>query len=143
MLIRQPRIPPVFLNQNSWGRSLPIPIGLKPFSLKELLSRIKAILRRSKASLDSAIQSKYICDDLEVDVARNRVFLSGKEINLGPKEYKILAYLVLNAGKIITPDQSLLKIWGEDYFGNNHIVQVGMARLRKSLPDNRRQPKYI
>ena len=115
----------------------------KPFSLKELLSRVKAILRRSKSSLDSVMQPKYIYDDLEVDVARNRVFLSGKEINLGPTEYKILAYLAINAGKVITPDQLLLKIWGEDYFGNNHIVQVGMARLRKSLQDNGRQPKYI
>jgi DNA-binding response OmpR family regulator len=114
----------------------------KPFSLKELLSRIQAILRRTQNG-EQPLQPKYRCGDLEVDLARNRVKLNGRDIALTGTEYRILSYLVANAGRVITPDQLLIKIWGEDYIGDDHLLQVHIARLRKRLEDNGRKRKFI
>jgi DNA-binding response OmpR family regulator len=115
----------------------------KPFSLRELLSRIKAVLRRTMDKEDKVVKPNYVYGDLEVDLGRSRVFISGQEISLTRTEFRILSYLVVNAGRVITPDQILSKVWGEDYLGDNHIVQVSMARLRKCLSDNGRTPTYI
>ena len=92
---------------------------------------------------DEVVKPNYVLDGLEVDLVRSRVYISGQEINLTRTEYRILSYLVTNAGRVITPDQILGKVWGEEYFGDNHIVQVSMARLRKSLSDSGRTPRYI
>jgi DNA-binding response OmpR family regulator len=115
----------------------------KPFSLKELLSRIKAVLRRSQDNGNLMVVPKYQYDDLEVDLSQNMVRLSGEYLSLTGTEYKILSYMVINAGRLLTPDQILGKVWGEDYIGDNHLIQVNMARLRKRLKDNGRLPKYI
>jgi DNA-binding response OmpR family regulator len=115
----------------------------KPFSLKELLSRVKAVLRRAQDSSEMIKMPRYCHEDLEVDLLRSRVFVDGQEINLTKTEFRILSYLVMNAGRVITPDQILTKVWGEEYVGDNHIVQVSMARLRKSLNDTGHQSKYI
>ena len=115
----------------------------KPFSLRELLSRIKAVLRRSPDNAENVIQSRYCQGDLEVDLGKNRVILEGLDITLTKTEYKILSYLVVNAGRVITPNQILAKIWGEDYIGDNHMVQVFIARLRKRLKDDSKEAKYI
>lgn len=115
----------------------------KPFSLKELLSRIKAVLRRTQGDGDAVIPSKYRCGDLQVDIAANRVSLKGENIDLTATEYKILTYLVVNAGRILTQDQILKKVWGEEYAGDNHLLQASMARLRRKLQDDFKNPKYI
>jgi DNA-binding response OmpR family regulator len=115
----------------------------KPFSLKELLSRIKAVLRRAQDSGNLMILPKYHYDDLEVDLSQNKVRLKGEDLFLTGTEYKILSYLVINAGRLISPDQILGKVWGEEFLGDNHLIQVNMARLRKRLNDNGRTPKYI
>lgn len=115
----------------------------KPFSLRELLSRIKAVLRRTLDKADEVVKPNYVQGDLEVDLVRSRVYISGQEINLTRTEFKILSYLVANAGRVITPDQILGKVWGEEYCGDNHIVQVSMARLRKCLSDSGRTSRYI
>jgi DNA-binding response OmpR family regulator len=115
----------------------------KPFSLKELLSRVNAVLRRSQDNGNLLAVPKYHHDDLEVDLALNMVRLKGLEVNLTGTEFKILSYLVINAGRLITPDQILGKVWGEDYIGDNHLIQVNMARLRKRLNDSGHLPKYI
>jgi DNA-binding response OmpR family regulator len=115
----------------------------KPFSLKELLSRIKAVLRRAQDNGNLMVLPKYHYDDLEVDLSQNKVRLKGTELLLTGTEYKILSYLVANAGRLITPDQILGKVWGEEFLGENHLIQVNMARLRKRLQDNGREPRYI
>jgi DNA-binding response OmpR family regulator len=115
----------------------------KPFSLRELLSRIQAVFRRTMDKSEVLVKPKYVFGDLEVDLGRSRVYISGEEINLTRTEFKILSYLVANSGRVITPDQILGKVWGDDYLGDNHIVQVSIARLRKSLADNGRAPRYI
>jgi DNA-binding response OmpR family regulator len=115
----------------------------KPFSLKELLARIKAVLRRVSVPDEIIKMPRYSNDNLEVDFLRNRVFLSGDEISLTKIEYKILSYLVMNAGRVISSDQILAKVWGDEYLGESHIVQVNINRLRKSLNDTGYQSKYI
>jgi two-component system KDP operon response regulator KdpE len=78
-----------------------------------------------------------------VDFASRRVTLDGEDVKLTATEYKLLAYLALNAGRIITPDQLLNKVWGHEYVGTPHLLQVNMARLRKKLGDDAKNPKYI
>ncbi len=115
----------------------------KPFSIRELLARIQAVLRRTHETEGNVIQSTYCRGDLTVDLAKNKVTLKGEEISLTKTEYKILTYLVTNAGRVITPDQLLAKIWGAEYIGDNHMVQVFIARLRKRLQDTSKESKYI
>ena len=115
----------------------------KPFSLVELLARIKAVLRRTHANAENVIQSRYCQGDLEVDLGQNRVILEGQDITLTKTEFKILSYLVVNAGRVITANQILSRVWGEDYIGDNHLVQVFIARLRKRLKDTSKEAKYI
>jgi DNA-binding response OmpR family regulator len=115
----------------------------KPFSLNELLSRIKAVLRRVQNQDNVITQPKYQYMELQVDLAQNKVILGSSELCLTGTEYKILSYLVVNAGRIVTADQILEKVWGEDYVGDNHLIQVNMARLRNKLQDTRKTSTYI
>jgi len=114
----------------------------KPFSLRELLSRINAVLRRCQG--DTAVFNPlYTCGDLKIDLACRKVFLAGEEIKLTATEYKIISYLAVNAGRVLTPDQILVKVWGEDYAGDNHLLQSHLARLRAKLHEDTRNPRYI
>jgi DNA-binding response OmpR family regulator len=115
----------------------------KPFSLRELLARIKAVLRRSPYNKENVIQSKYQQGDLMIDLGANKVMLEGQNVILTKTEYKILSYLVVNAGRVLTTNQILEKVWGFDYIGDNHILQVSIARLRKHLKDDYKVAKYI
>jgi len=115
---------------------------IKPFSAKELLARVRATLRRTKPQ-DGHPEPSFCSEDLVVDFARYRVHVEGREVNLTVIEYRVLSYLAHNAGRVVTPDQILEKVWGEDYIGETHLLQVSIARLRKKLGDDARNPKYI
>jgi DNA-binding response OmpR family regulator len=115
----------------------------KPFSLRGLLSRIKAVLRRAQASDATAGQSKFIKDDLEVDFASNTVLLNGQVMDLTAIENKILCYLAINAGRIVTPNQLLEHVWGEKYVGEYSVLQVNVCRLRTKLKDDAKNPRFI
>jgi len=115
---------------------------IKPFSAKELLARVRATLRRIKPQ-DGHPEPSFCSEDLVVDFARYRVHVEGREVNLTVIEYRVLSYLAHNAGRVVTPDQILEKVWGEDYIGETHLLQVSIARLRKKLGDDARNPKYI
>jgi two-component system KDP operon response regulator KdpE len=78
-----------------------------------------------------------------VDFTRHQVRRQGKEIYLTNIEYKLLSYLAGNAGRVLTPNQLLEKIWGKEYIGATHILQVNIARLRHKLSDQVKDPKYI
>jgi DNA-binding response OmpR family regulator len=115
----------------------------KPFSLRELLSRISAVLRRTRDNGDSSNKSKFKNSELEVDFARHIVTLNGEIINLTAVEDKILHYLTVNAGRVVTSNQLLEEVWGEEYFGDYRVLQVNICRLRRKLKDNAKNPKYI
>jgi DNA-binding response OmpR family regulator len=114
----------------------------KPFSVSELAARVRAILRRSGTQVRPA-EAIFHCNDLEIDFTSHRVKINNYELKLTSTEYKLLSYISLNAGRVITPDQLLGKVWGEEYIGAPHLLQVNIARLRKKLGDNPKQPSYI
>ncbi len=114
----------------------------KPFSAGELAARVRAVLRRSDADAQPR-ESVFHLKDLTVDFAAHRVTVKDAELNLTSTEYKLLTYISQNAGRVITPDQLLIKIWGEEYIGAPHLLQVNIARLRKKLGDDAKRPSYI
>ena len=81
--------------------------------------------------------------DLFVDFNSNRVMLANREVMLSDTEYRLLSYLARNAGRIVTRDQILERIWGEEYSGEDHLLHVTIGRLRQKLEDPARKPKYI
>ncbi|MBI4289390.1 MAG: response regulator transcription factor [Chloroflexi bacterium] len=114
----------------------------KPFSSRELVARVRAVLRR--ASLRSGRrQPPFQKGHLLVDWERHRVSVSGQEINLTATEYRLLSCLAQHAGRVLTPDQILEEVWGPEYCGETNLLQVNIARLRQRLGDNARKPKYI
>ena len=115
---------------------------IKPFSAKELVARVRAVLRRTKL-LDGHPEPSFCSEDLVVNFAGHRVSMEEREVNLTVTEYRVLSYLAHNAGRVVTSDQILEKVWGEDYIGETHILQVNMARLRNKLEDDARNPRYI
>lgn len=114
----------------------------KPFSASELTARVRAMLRRA-GTLDSPTSSVFQYKDLIIDFASHRLLISNQEPNLTPTEYKLLSYLSHNAGRVVTPDQLLDKVWGEEYISDPHLLQVNIARLRQKLGDNAKNPTYI
>ena len=112
----------------------------KPFSAGELAARVRAVLRRAAAADKLPV---FQIGDVKIDYATRQVTLGKKEIKLTTLEYKILAYLTQKAGQIITSEQLLGDIWGDDQTGAPHLIQVNIGRLRKKLGDSAREPKYI
>ena len=114
----------------------------KPFSASELAARVRAVLRRSlvpEEPFDLTFQS----GGLLVDFVRQRALVSGDAIDLTATEYRVLAYLARNADRVVTPNQVLEAIWGDGYRGDTNLLQANIARLRKKLGDDARNPRYI
>lgn len=112
----------------------------KPFSVHELLARIKAVLRRAELRNDV----KYITKGaLTINIERHEVLVDGKTIELSLKEFDLLKTLAEHKGMVMTRDQLLDKIWGIDYDGENRTVDVHIRYLRKKLGDEESESKYI
>lgn len=114
----------------------------KPFSPNELSARVKAALRRSNMSNDTT-EPSFQVGELVIDFARNRVSLGQEEVFLSDTEYRLLCYLARNAGRIVTRDQILERIWGEEYVGEAHLLHVTIGRLRQKLEDFSGKSRYI
>jgi DNA-binding response OmpR family regulator len=114
----------------------------KPFSSAELAARVRAVLRRSVFRTEHS-EPVFSSHDLTIDFAWHRVVLGGRVLDLTATEYRLLSYLVRNAGRVLTPDQILKEVWGEDYVGEHHLLRVNMARLRLKLHDDPRKPRFI
>lgn len=115
----------------------------KPFGAGELLARIRVALRRSAIKGKDGQQSTFIMDDLKVDLLKRQVFLGGKEVHLTPIEYKLLATLIQNAGKVLTHRQLLREVWGPPYADQTQYLRVYMAQLRHKLGDNPARPRFL
>jgi DNA-binding response OmpR family regulator len=118
----------------------------KPFSVDELLARVRAVLRRTQfTAKDSSqgLQMTAIIGDLEIDYSQHLVKMAGREITLTPTEYRILAYLAQNAGRVLTQDLLLEHVWGGEYLGESHMLQVNINRLRRKLERDPANPRYI
>ena len=114
----------------------------KPFSASEFMARVRAVLRRTKLDVKTT-QPAFHSSSLVIDFIRRRVTVANREINLTAIEYRLLSYLARSAGCLTTHDVLLENIWGEDYIGKYHLLQVNMARLRQKLRDNARKSTYI
>lgn len=101
----------------------------KPFSPKELMARISAVLKRTRPKKKELIKS----DGLEIDIAGRNVFVDGKKVEMTPKEYELLFYLVENNGIAISREKLLSNVWGYDFYGDDRTVDTHIKMLRSSL----------
>lgn len=115
----------------------------KPFSPRELVSRVKAVLRRVETPAASMHGLIEVDDRLKLDFDRREVWLDGKLVKLRPTEYRLLYHLVQNAGWVVTHDQILTKVWGYEYRDEPHYVRLYINYLRKKLEEDPANPKYI
>jgi DNA-binding response OmpR family regulator len=105
----------------------------KPFSLNELLWRVKVVLRRTDETAGHSSVNKYCKGDLVVDYNSKRVYIKEQEVNLTLTEYKLLCYLTLNAGRIVSPQFILEKVWGQNFVDKPRVLWVNLSRLRHKL----------
>lgn len=116
----------------------------KPFSPRELVSRVKAVLRRTEAANPAARSETIEVDErLKVDFGRREVWVSGEQVKLRPTEYRLLYHLMQNAGWVMTYDQLLAKVWGYEYRDEAHYVRLYVNYLRQKLEKDPANPKYI
>ncbi|MGL5149252.1 MAG: winged helix-turn-helix domain-containing protein [Clostridium sp.] len=114
----------------------------KPFSIRELLARVKAVLRR-KYIVDEVVDNSFDFGNLKVDFERHEVIKSGKKLDMTLKEFELLEILIKNKGKILQRDTILDKVWGYEYIGETRTVDVHIRYLRKKIEDDDKNPKFI
>ena len=121
----------------------------KPFSMRELLARIRAMLRRSDmlkletSSVKGVVPSVIRAGNIEVDIARHKVIYSGSVVDLSPKEFDLLAFLMKNQGQVFSRDRLLNEIWGYDYAGDTRTVDVHVRWLRQRIEADPAHPKHL
>jgi len=116
----------------------------KPFSPRELVSRVRAVLRRVEAaSLTAKNEIIEVDDRLKIDFGRREVWVEGKTVKLRPTEYRLLYHLVQNAGWVMTYEQLLTKVWGYEYRDEEHYVRLYINYLRQKIEKDPSNPKYI
>jgi two-component system, OmpR family, KDP operon response regulator KdpE len=113
----------------------------KPFGTKELLARMRAVLRR--ASTDQAEPTVWRFDGLEIDLARQLVSLNGEPIHLTPTEYRLLEAMATNPGKLMTHRMLLQRVWGPGYGTESNYLRLYVRQLRQKLLDDPARPKWI
>ena len=115
----------------------------KPFSPRELVSRIKAVLRRTENRSPDEEDVIRVDDRLTLDFGKREIWLDGELVKLRPTEYRLLYHLVKNAGWVMTYDQILAKVWGYEYRDETHYVRLYVNYLRQKLEKDPANPKYI
>ena len=121
----------------------------KPFSVREFLARIRAMLRRTEmmkqevAANKEAQPSVVKVGSLEIDPTRHQVSLSGSVLDLSPKEFDLLAFLASNPGRVFSRDYLLERVWGYDYAGGTRTVDVHIRWLRQKIEANPQHPKHL
>lgn len=116
----------------------------KPFDNRELLARIKALLRRSnigQCSEETREVIKYL--KIEINFLNKRVIKNGTPVNLTPREFQLLEVLAKNSNRVYSRQDLMERAWGYDYIGDSRAVDINITRLRKKLEDNSNEPKYI
>ena len=114
----------------------------KPFSVGELLARIRVTLRHRGTALDPAA-TRYARDDLVIDIAARRVERDGQALHLTPTEFDLLARLVRSAGRVVTHRQLLSDVWGPEHVEDTHYVRLYMAQLRAKIEREPSEPRHL
>ena len=112
----------------------------KPFSIAEFLARVNAVLRRAPPAADEPV---FEVGGLAVDLARRRVLVEGAEVKLTPKQYGLLQHLARHAGKVVTHEQLLRGVWGDEHAEDVHYLRIFMRRLRHKVEHNPTRPRYL
>ncbi len=115
----------------------------KPFNPGELLSRIRALLRRSFMAAPARKTEIVVDPDLRIDFSRHEVIVRGKKVVLRPTEYRLLYHLVSNAGRLLTHETLLSKVWGREYRDEAHYLRLYITYLRQKIEPDPAHPKYI
>ena len=115
----------------------------KPFSPRELVSRVKAVLRRGSTFEEDDEGMIEVDERLKIDFGRREVWVDEELVKLRPTEYRLLYHLVQNAGWVLTHDQILTKVWGYEYRDEPHYVRLYINYLRKKIEEDPSNPKYI
>ena len=115
----------------------------KPFNPRELLSRIRALLRRSLMPSPARKTEIVVDDDLKIDFSRREVTVHGQKVVLRPTEYRLLYHLVNNAGRLMTHETLLSKVWGHEYRDEAHYLRLYITYLRQKIEKDPAHPKYI
>jgi DNA-binding response OmpR family regulator len=115
----------------------------KPFSPRELVSRVRAVLRRTEAGGFVSKDVFDVDDRLKIDFGKREIWVDGELVKLRPTEYRLLYHLVQNAGWVMTYDQLLSKVWGYEYRDEPHYVRLYINYLRQKLEIDPANPKYI
>jgi len=148
---KQSNIPIIMLTAK--GDEVDVVVGLeigaddymtKPFSMRELIARVRAVLRRK--TLDSVKDTEAepnLIGPLQIDPKRHEIRFEGKQLDLTLKEYQILELLMQNQGQVLTREILLNRVWGEDYFGDTKTLDVHIRRLRTKVEKDPAHPEYI
>jgi DNA-binding response OmpR family regulator len=115
---------------------------VKPFSVMELLARVRAVLRRAQVA-ETGADRFFVHDNLKIDFARAEVWLGEQAIYLSATEYRLLLQFTHNIGKVLTAEDLLTSVWGPEYKEDKEILWVTIARLRQKVEDNPHEPKHI
>lgn len=115
----------------------------KPFSVSELIARIRVALRHVTQNASEAGEPVFTLGDLRVDFAHRQVFVGDEEIHLTPIEYRLLTTMVKYAGKVITHKQLLKEVWGPDSVYETHYLRVYMAQLRRKIETDTARPRFL
>lgn len=115
----------------------------KPFSVHELLARVEAVLRRGAPSEDVMTRPPFVAGDFMMDFQQRRVTVHGKEVKLGPTEWRLLSQLVSNAGRVMLHADLLRKVWGPEYGGETEYLRVYISYLRNKVEEDPSHPKFI
>ena len=116
---------------------------VKPCGVNELISRVKAVLRRIEAAHNVPTPASFKWENIRVNFATRRVTAAGCDVKLTPTEYNLLRELVLNVNKVLTHDMLLRKVWGPEYTEEREYLRVFIGRLRKILESDPQNPRYI
>src|SRR5437764_11211081 len=116
----------------------------KPLNMDELLARVRAVLRRAQVTEDErALRTAMTIGDLTIDFGQQLVLMADRKVVLTPTEYRLLAHLARNAGPIVPQDFLLERVWGKEYVGEHHMLQVNINRLRHKLEVDPAHPRYL
>jgi two-component system, OmpR family, KDP operon response regulator KdpE len=115
----------------------------KPFSSRELLARVRAVLRRSSCQEERAGSEVVQTGDLSVDLGRRRVTVAGREVQLTPTEYNLLAELARNAGRVMLHEELLARVWGSEYREETEYLRAYVRYLRRKLEVDPAHPRHI
>lgn len=115
----------------------------KPYSARELIARIRAVLRRRSAETDSATESVLQSGPVRMDIDRHVVTVNGEEISMPLKEFELLEILLRNVGRVMTRGQLIERVWGADYVGDTKTLDVHIKRLRSKIEPDSSAPQYV